>query len=160
MIAVALSCNMTRVYSHLWSGARDDNHYPIIQLDTEHHSLTHSTVQSEYDKAAVVEKYIMSQYADLAQTLKDTPMGAGNLLDNTIIYGISDVAEPRGHVMTNYHIVLMGKAGGKIKGNRHYRKTGRKVTELMLTLQKVMGMNVSSFGSWDKTSTTMQEILA
>jgi hypothetical protein len=160
MIAVALSCNMTRVYSHLWSGARDDNHYPIIQLDTEHHSLTHSTVQSEYDKAANVEKYIMSQYADLAQTLKDTPMGAGNLLDNTIIYGISDVAEPRGHVMTNYHIVLMGKAGGKIKGNRHYRKTGRKVTELMLTLQKVMGMNVSSFGSWDKTSTTMQEILA
>ena len=34
LIAVALSCNMTRVYSHLWSGARDDNHYPIIQLDT------------------------------------------------------------------------------------------------------------------------------
>ena len=30
----------------------------------------------------------------------------------------------------------------------------------MLTLQQVMGMNVSSFGSWDKTSTTMQEILA
>ena len=30
----------------------------------------------------------------------------------------------------------------------------------MLTLQKVMGMNVTSFGSWDKTSTTMQEILA
>ena len=25
----------------------------------------------------------------------------------------------------------------------------------MLTLQKVMGMNVSSFGSWDKTSTTI-----
>ena len=87
-------------------------------------------------------------------------MGAGNLLDNTIIYGISDVAEPQGHVMKDYHIVLMGHAGGKIKGNRHYRKTGRKVTELMLTLQKVMGMNVTSFGTWDKTSKTMQEILA
>jgi hypothetical protein len=160
LIAVALSCNMTRVYSHLWSGARDDNHYPIIQLDTEHHSLTHSTNQTDQDKAAKVEGYIMTQYADLAQTLKDTPMGASNLLENTIIYGISDVAEPQGHVMKNYHIVLMGHAGGKIKGNRHYRKTGRKVTELMLTLQKVMGMNVNSFGSWDKTSTTMQEILA
>ncbi len=160
LIAVALSCNMTRVYSHLWSGARDDNHYPIIQLDTEHHSLTHSTNQTDQDKAAKVEGYIMTQYADFAQTLKDTPMGAGNLLDNTIIYGISDVAEPQSHVHKNYHIVLMGHAGGKIKGNRHYRKTGRKVTELMLTLQKVMGMNVNSFGSWDKTSTTMQEILA
>jgi hypothetical protein len=160
LIAVALSCNMTRVYSHLWSGARDDNHYPIIQLDTEHHSLTHSTNQTDQDKAAKVEGYVMTQYADFAQTLKDTPMGAGNLLDNTIIYGISDVAEPQSHVHKNYHIVLMGHAGGKIKGNRHYRKTGRKVTELMLTLQKVMGMNVTSFGSWDKTSTTMQEILA
>jgi hypothetical protein len=160
LIATALSCNLTRVYSHLWSGARDDTHYPIIQLDSEHHSLTHDPNQASQDNAAKIEKYIMSQYADLAQTLKDTPMGAGNLLDNTIIYGISDVAEPQSHVHRNYHIVLMGKAGGQIKGNRHYRKPGRKVTELMLTLQKVMGMNVSSFGTWDKTSTTMQEILA
>jgi hypothetical protein len=160
LIALALSCNQTRVYSHLWSGARDDTHYPIIQLDSEHHSLTHDPNQASQDKATKIEKYIMSQYADLAQVLKDTPMGASNLLDNTIIYGISDVAEPQSHVHKNYHIVLMGHAGGKIKGNRHYRKTGRKVTELMLTLQKVMGLTVNSFGSWDKTSTTMDEILA
>ena len=159
LIALALACNQTRVYSHLWSGARDDTHYPIIQLDSEHHNLTHDPNQAGQDKAIKIEKYIMSQYADLAQILKDTPMGASNLLENTIIYGISDVAEPQSHVHKNYHIVLMGHAGGKIKGNRHYRKTGRKVTELMLTLQKVMGMNVSSFGTWDKTSTTMQEIL-
>jgi hypothetical protein len=159
LIAAALSCNMTRVYSHLFSGARDDNHYPIIQLDTEHHTLTHSAVAADQTKATQIEKYMMGQYAHLAQTLKDTPMGAGNLLENTIIYGISDVAEPHDHIMKNYHIVLMGHAGGKVKGNRHYRKTGRKVTELMLTLQKVMGMNVSTFGSWDKTSTTIQEIL-
>jgi hypothetical protein len=160
LIALALSCNQTRVYSHLWSGARDDTHYPIIQLDSEHHGLTHEPNSASQDKATKIEGYIMSQYADLAQVLKDTPMGASNLLENTIIYGISDVAEPQSHVHKNYHIVLMGHAGGKIKGNRHYRKTGRKVTELMLTLQKVMGLNVSSFGSWDKTSTTMQEILA
>ena len=38
---------MTRVYSHLWSGARDDNHYPIIQLDTEHHTLTHGNADRQ-----------------------------------------------------------------------------------------------------------------
>jgi hypothetical protein len=102
---------------------------------------------------------MMSQYADLARTLKGTAMGAGTLLDNTLIYGISDVAEPSGHLMTNYHIVLMGHAGSKIKGNRHYRAPGRKVTELVLTLQQVMGLNVTTWGSWDKTSKTMPEIL-
>ena len=176
LIAAALSANLTRVYSHLWSGARDENHYPIIQLDTEHHTLTHMdgpTGPSNL-KAAQIEKYIMSQYADLARTLKGTQMGAGTLLDNTLLYGVSDVAEPSGHLMTNYHIVLMGHAGGKIPGNRHFRPpaagsgfppTGagtpaaRKVTELMLTLQQVMGMNVTTYGSWDKTSKTMPEIL-
>jgi hypothetical protein len=167
LITTALACNMTRVYSHLWSGGRDDNHYPIVQLDTEHHTLTHSdgpTGPSNL-KAAQIEKYMMAQYADLARNLKGTSMGAGTLLDNTVIYGISEVGEPSGHLMKNYHIVLMGHAGGKIPGNRHFRPAGsgtsasRKVTELMLTLQQVMGLNVTTFGSWDKTSKTMPEIL-
>ena len=46
-------------------------------------------------RAAQIEKYIMSQYAHLAQTLKDTTMGASNLLENTVIYGISELAEPQ-----------------------------------------------------------------
>jgi hypothetical protein len=159
LIAAALACNMTRVYSHLWSGPRDDNHYPVCNVDTEHHALTHSG-SPDVPRVAQIQKYIMSQYASLAQTLKDTPIGATNLLDNTIIYGISELAEPSNHIMTNYHVVLMGHAGGKIKGNRHFRPTGRKVTELMLTLQQVMGVNVTTFGSWDRTSKTMPEILA
>jgi hypothetical protein len=92
--------------------------------------------------------------------MKAAPMGAGNVLDNTLIYGISDVAEPKNHIMSNWHIVLMGKAGGKLAGNRHIRIPGRKVTELGLTMQQVMGMNVTSWGSWDKTSKTVSEILA
>jgi hypothetical protein len=40
------------------------------------------------------------------------------------------------------------------------RLQGRKVTELMLTMQQVMGLQVNSYGSWDQTSTTMPEILA
>ena len=88
------SCNMTRVYSHLWSGARDDNHYPIINQDSEHHTLTHD----QRSRRATIEKYIMGQYANLAQTLKDTTMGATNLLDQTIIYGISE-CQAAGHVM-------------------------------------------------------------
>jgi hypothetical protein len=157
LIAAALSCNMTRVYSHLWSGARDDNHYPIINQDTEHHTLTHDYKTTE---AGQIQKYIMDNYANLAQTLKDTTIGATNLLDQTIIYGISDVAEPGGHVMKNYHIVLMGHAGGKVKGNRHIRKAGHKVTELMLALQQVMGRKITTFGTWDKTSTPFNDILA
>jgi hypothetical protein len=156
LIAAALACNMTRVYSHLWSGARDDNHYPIINLDTEHHTLTHDGKKPE---ASQVQKYIMTQYAHLAQTLKSTTIGATNLLDQTLLYGISDVAEPMQHIMSNYHIILMGHAGGALPGDRHIRKPGNKVTELMLAMQKVMGVNIDTFGTWDRTSSPLNDIL-
>jgi hypothetical protein len=156
LIVAALSCNLTRVYSHLWSGARSDSIYPTLDLDGGHHAYTHA---NDGQEPRNIERYIMSQYADLTKLMKATPMGAGNILDNTLIYGVSDVAEPKAHIMKNYHMVLMGKAGGKLPGNQHIRLPGRKVTELMLTLQKVMGLNVTSYGTWDKTSKTIDEIL-
>ena len=59
----------------------------------------------------------------------------------------------------DYRIVLMGHAGGRVPGNRHVRLERHKVTELMLTMQQVMGVEVTTFGSWDQTSRTMPEIL-
>ncbi len=157
LIVAMLTCNLTRVYSHLWSGPRSDSTYPTLNLSGAHHAYTHG---SDGPEPRAMERYIMSQYADLVKVMKATPMGAGSVLDNTLIYGVSDVAEPKNHIMTNYHMVLMGKAGGKIAGNRHLRIPGRKVTELVLTMQQVLGMNVTSWGSWDKTSKTIPEILA
>jgi hypothetical protein len=157
LIAAAVACNLTRVYTHLWSGGRDDNTYPTIPVNRDHHTLTHDGVKPEHTK---IERYIMSQYADLATVMKNTPMGAGSVLDQTLIYGISEVAEPQWHVHKDYRIVLMGHAGGKLPGNRHVRLQGRKVTELMLTMQQVMGLQVSTYGSWDRTTRTMPEILA
>jgi len=157
LIVAMLSCNLTRVYSHLWSGARSDSTYPTLNLTSiGHHAYTHG---SDGTEPRTMERYIMSQYADLAKVMKATPMGAGTVLDNTLIYGISEQGtDPHNHVMKDYHIVLMGKAGGKLPGNRHVRLTGRKVTELMLTMQQIMGLNVTSYGSWDKTSKTITEI--
>jgi hypothetical protein len=157
LIVTALACNLTRVYSHLWSGPHNNNTYPTIQITGGHHAYTHGSDGAEPRN---IERYIMSQYADLAKLMKATPMGAGSVLDNTLIYGVSEIADPRNHVMRDYHIVLMGHAGGKVAGNRHIRIPGRKVTELVLTLQQVMGLNVETWGSWDRTSRTVPEILA
>lgn len=156
LITAAVACNLTRVYTHLWSGPQDDNTYPTIPVNSGHHTLTHGLQSASYTK---IEHYIMSQYADLAQVMKDTPMGPGTVLDSTLIYGVSEVAEPSSHVMKDFRIVLMGHAGGRVRGNQHLRLEGRKVTELMLTMQQLMGVDVETFGSWDRTSTTMPEIL-
>lgn len=159
LVATALACNLTRVYTHLWSGGRDDNTYPMIGINEDHHGLTHGGFQ-ENERAAVIEKYIMDQYADMVTVLKDTPVGGTTLLVQTLLYGVSDVSEPTGHVMADYHVVLAGLAGGKLAGNMHHAFRGRKLTELQLTMLQTMGLPIDNFGSWDNTSTTVQEILA
>ena len=101
----------------------------------------------------------MGQYADLAQTLKDTPMGAGTCSITPSSTASATLPSRSTTSMKNYHIVLMGHAGGKIRATATTARRGARSTELMLTLQQVMGMNVTSFGTWDKTSTTMETIL-
>jgi hypothetical protein len=156
LIVAGLACNLTRVFSHMWSGAWTDNIYTPLQLTGGHHAYTHAR---DGDEPRQIEHYIMGQYADLAKAMQATAMGDRTLLDQTLIYGTTEVSDPHSHVMTDYHIVLMGHAGGRLPGNRHARLVGRKVTELGLTLQQLMGMNVTSWGSWDKTSKTIPEIL-
>jgi hypothetical protein len=157
LIVAALACNLTRVYTHLWAGPRNDSSYPTIPVNARHHALTQAVKPEEYSK---IERYIMTQYADLAQVMKDTPMAAGNVLDHTLLYGVTEVADPRNDIMKDFRIVLMGHAGGQLPGNRYLNLPGRKVTELMLTMQQLMGLDVTTYGSWDRTSTTMPEILA
>jgi hypothetical protein len=157
LVTMALTCNLTRVYSHLWSGARDDNTYPVIGINSDHHGLTHGSPQDN-EQAALIETYIMEQFADMATVMSETPMGDGTVLDGTLLYGVSDLAEPQSHVMSNYHIVLMGHAGGQLPGNMHLRLPGRRVTELMLTMQQMMGLDIDNYGSWDNTNKTMPEI--
>ncbi len=157
LLATALACNLTRVFSHQWSGGRDDNTYPEIGINADHHGLTHGG-GSENEVAATIEQYIMEQYADFVRVLSETQIGAKTLLDQTLVYGVSDVSEPNGHVMANYQIILSGHAGGKIPGNQHIRFPKRKVTELMLTMLQTMGVEVTEFGTWDRTTTTIPEI--
>jgi hypothetical protein len=156
LIVTALSCNLTRVYSHMWSGPRSDNVYPNLSIAGGHHAYTHGIDGREPRE---IEKYVMSQYADLAKLMKATPMGDGTVLDHTLIYGVSELSDAKNHIMRDYGIVLMGHGGGKLPGNRHVRLPGRKVTELVLTLQQVMGLDVTTWGSWDRTSKTIPEIL-
>lgn len=159
LVTAALACNLTRVYSHLWSGARDDNTYPIVNINDDHHGQTHSG-QEGNERAALIEQYIMEQYADLAISMKETPLGNGTVLSHTLNYGVTEVSNPGSHVMADYHIILMGGAGGKLPGNQHIRLPKRKVTELGLTMMQTMGVQISEWGSWDRTSSTIPEIFS
>jgi len=61
----------------------------------------------------------MQQYADLARQMKATPMGAGTVLDNTLIYGVSENFPIRQRMLALVDRPGTGKSADIVVAARH-----------------------------------------
>jgi hypothetical protein len=118
LLATALACDLSRVFSYEWSATQSGAVYWEVDSSSEHHPLTHKGSSPELRK---VVTFIMKNYASLARRLRDTPEGAGNLLDNTLILGTSEHSNADIHNMVDHPFVFLGKAGGAIRAGLHHR---------------------------------------
>jgi hypothetical protein len=72
-----------------------------------------------------------------------------------------DLASPtERYAVTQYADMVAVLGDSPVGGDQHLRFPGsRKVTELPLTTMQMRGLEVNAFGSWDKTSGTISEIM-
>lgn len=146
LVTYALSCELTNVF--LFQHGRPAAHYDMsnigINVDV-HDNLSHQEggQQPTLQKAM---QYWHNQGRVLMEMLQNTPDGAGNLLENSLVYGTSDVSFGRSHSVKDYPILLFGKAGGALKGNQHFRSPGANVGSVLLTLLNIYGAELKEFG--------------
>jgi hypothetical protein len=148
LIAMALACDQTRVFSIMFSGSVNGTVFWEVMATTGHHDLTHNEAGDQPTvQAATV--FTMQQLATLLTTLKGVSEGAGNLLDNCAILASSCVAEGLVHSLTDYPILVAGKAGGAITyPSVHYRSPKSENTSMVLmSMLKAVGVPLTTFGS-------------
>jgi hypothetical protein len=121
LFATAFACDMTRYASFAMSNGFDDRRFPEFGGGlVGHHQITHNG--GEYGSGEEIEMKFVTYYtgllAYLLDLMKKTPDGAGTLLDNSLVYFGSEMAEGY-HTNNNMPVVLAGKAGGKIATGRH-----------------------------------------
>lgn len=146
LTTLALACDMTRAFSHLYTGSVGGTLFWQVGATDGHHSLSHlgAAAQSEIDAATILT---MQHFAILLQRLKDQPEGAGNLLDNCAILCTSDTSDGEKHSVTDMPIVVAGRGGGYLKyPGVHYRADGNNTSEVLLTLLRATGVELASFG--------------
>jgi len=144
MMAMALACDQTRVFSHCFSYPVNNVLYP--EISAGHHQLTHDEPGDQPEVQAIIRQ-IMSELAYLVQTLQNVEEGDGTLLDNCAILATSDVSEGRTHDLTDYPIITAGGAGGYLRQGIHYRSpTGENASKVCLTLIQSLGLSIGSFG--------------
>ena len=144
MLAIALACDMTRVFSLQFTGYKGDTQFWEINADQGYHAITHFEPDQRMQACVV---HIIQHLATLVQTLQNTPDGAGTLLDSLLLYVTSDVADGNAHTLVDMPVLLIGKAGGAVNSGIHYRSPNQEsATRVLLTILRAMGLNTPSFG--------------
>jgi len=151
LTTLALACEKTRVvsfmfslpaahvyYRHLASNMNDDFHDTICHTDAGDNSS-----QARVDTGV---QYAMRCLNEFLTKLMNTPHGAGNLLDATLVYVTSDTAWGKFHEKTEWPVLLAGKAGGRLRGDQHSNFQGENLSRALLTVAQIMGSKKTDLG--------------
>jgi hypothetical protein len=155
LIAMALACDQTRVFSIMFSGSVCGTVYWQVGATGGHHDLTHNEAGTQPTVHAATV-FTMKQFGTLLTALKGVQEGAGNLLDSCAIIASSDTADGQQHSLTDYPIVVAGRAGGALKyPGVHYRSmTKENTSTVLLSLLKSVGLPLTEFGAMGGHVTT------
>jgi hypothetical protein len=157
LLALAFKADITRVATLL--GARDLTSrayaYPKSPLFPEggtsvsfHGGSHHQDDPVQVRRYAQLNRYHVSTLAYLAEELKNTPDGDGNLLDRSLIMYGTNMGNSNQHQHYDVPHILVGGANGKLKGNRHLAYERKSVTtgNLLLSVLDMYDINKDKQG--------------
>ena len=154
LLALALACDLTRVFSMLFSGSIGGTVFWPAGVTRGHHGLTHVEA-GDQPQIQATTVFTMKMLGVLLQKLKDTPDGAGNLLDSSAILATTDCAEGKAHSIRDYPILVAGRAGGFFKyPGVHHRELGGNTSTVLMSLLRSVGVNPPEVGAMSGRATT------
>jgi hypothetical protein len=150
LAVLALACEKTRVLTYTFSLPAAHVYYRHLpNLDADFHdTVCHMDAGSDSDQPRVDTGvlYTMKCLNEFLDNMKNTPHGAGNLLDQTLVYVTSDCAWGKIHTKTEWPVLLAGKAGGRIAGDQHVNFQDQNLSRALLTVAQIMGSTQPTFG--------------
>jgi hypothetical protein len=151
LLVFALSTDLTRIFSYTFTPPASFEVYSDIGLNSGFHAdFGHrmhpmgAAYATEGMNAGV--RFAMTNLNDLLAKMKDTPDGAGNLLDNSCVYSTSCTSESQTHSPLDFPILLAGTAGGKLKGDQHIRLIDANTSQVLYTIYTMFGGTAPTFG--------------
>jgi hypothetical protein len=159
LLALAMACDQTRVFSHVLGKSVGDVVYPVDEIEVRedgrdvfkgHHDLTHNEAPDAGRpimwRVDAITKYIAGCFADFVSRLDAIPEGDGTLLDHMVVLGTSDSSNPRLHSLEDFPILLAGSADGRVLTGRHVRSDGGNASRVGLALLQAVGVATGEFG--------------
>ena len=148
IIASAFQCDLTRVatftFAHGNSALRFSKILPNFANGGGHHDISHQGDQ--HASHAAVDTYYSQRVAEFVQKLKDTPDGAGTLLDNTIVVYLNECNVGASHSIENIPLAMFGGKNLGLQRGRYMHFAGRYMNDVWAAVATAMGVPSTTWG--------------
>ena len=143
LMAMALACDLTRVFFHMYTQPVSNTLFPAAPAG--HHQLTHDEPGDQPQVLAIL-RLIMEDLAYFLEALRRVPEGAGTLLDHTLVLCTTDCSLGRTHALDEYPIVLAGGRSVGLRRGVHLRARGENASKVSFSILQMMGVRATEFG--------------
>jgi len=145
---LAFSAEVTRVSTMKLSRDTSNRVFPESGNPTPFHSASHhGETPKGIEDLAKINRYHVSLLQPFLEKLKNTPDGDGNLLDHSLIFYGSPMANSNVHGHKRVPLVLLGHAAGQIKGNLHVKcQDDTPQANVLLAILQKLGIDRETFG--------------
>lgn len=156
IMALAWACDLTRVFSLQYTGSVAQTVFSEIGQSNDEHSASHDSYTGALEDVHNSVTLVMKGLGYLLQKLKATPEGTGNLLDQSCILATSDVADGVAHSLTDYPLVVAGRAGKVLRyPGVHIRGSGNpNASDVLFTVMNATAPSIQNVGSAQGFSST------
>ena len=153
LMALSYQANVTRVITFMVSREVSNRTYTQVGVTDGHHAISHHQNRAEkMEKNVRIQTFNINQFKGFLDKLKATPDGDGSLLDHAVILYGSNMSNSNAHDHFPLPNLLVGGAGGRMKGGRHLRYPDHTpMTNLLVTMLDKAGVKQETLG--DSTGT-------
>jgi hypothetical protein len=149
ILVLGFQTDTTRIGTLKLNNDHSSLRFPNLAVDYMiHHLLSHSDT-ADWLK---VNQFFLEQVAYIARKLDAIREGERTLLDNTMLLFCSSMLTGN-HDATQLPVLLLGRAGGRIKGGRaldYKEKPERQMCRLYLSMMEKMNVRLAKFGDATK----------
>jgi len=158
LMLMAVACDQTRVFNMFYASAFSATTRP--GYDKPHHTATHEEAVDDalgyQPNTSWYTRRAMEEWAYYVGALANCKEGDGTLLDGALIYANTDQSFAKVHGIDGIPMFSAGSAGGRVKTGLHIDGGGSPGCRLGYTAQKLMGVELESWGT--KSNTTSSDI--
>lgn len=147
MLVMALACELSPVASLQWTDTEAKHTFPWLGLNQHHHFYQHDGGFRPVECEQIMTWY-SEQHAYLLQAMDAVDMGGHTLLDESVVYFGTELAQPPTHSKADMPFLLAGGGGG-LRGGRFLRNEGiadPSHNNLLVAILNLFGDERQTFG--------------